>query len=90
MTYQKLQLHFDVLLMMGAVDTRNMWIKFAVINTCICFILLELINLKNTIIFVCSLMCDIHNAKYTFGPNIPFVKWVTDLFLASKAAGTCT
>jgi len=35
MTYQKLQLQFDVLLMMGAIDTRNMKSNSAVINTCI-------------------------------------------------------
>ena len=28
--YQKLQLQFHVLLMMGATDTRNMWSNFAV------------------------------------------------------------
>ena len=42
--YHKLQLQSDELLMMGSIDTRNMQSKFAVINTCICCILLDLIN----------------------------------------------
>ena len=38
--YQRLWLQFDVLLMMGSIDARNMYSKFVVINTCTCCILL--------------------------------------------------
>ena len=65
--YLRLWLQFDVLLMMGSIDGRNMYSKFALMNTCICCIFLDLINIDNRRILSKAKCVEWGNAQLVMG-----------------------
>ena len=76
--YQKLQLQFDVLLMMGAIDTRNMWSNFAVnkhLHTVASRWILLTFRQGASCILGKAFHYSPENAFYIFNQQIYFIIW---------------